>query len=397
MLNHILTRTARLLLLTLVAGLLTACNLTNQQEVLPTNTPPPVISGRPTVTITAPQTGSEFQVEREILVTASATDDVGVTRVQLLANGQPVRTVLSENELGDRQKNIALGYTPRVAGEVRLSVVAYRGNTASDPAEISVRVVSQVIATATQATGGGGGGSGPVVPTIDISDPTCRARARTNLNMRQGPNVSFPVLRVLGAGETLPIIGRLGNNTWWQLRSGTTVGWVSADFTDVFGVCNNVPIVQPPVTPTVPATIAPTATIQPSNTPVPPPTSTPQPPDLMISSLTGPQNVTIGAGQTSVRQRYNLTVANIGGRASGEFDIDVTITNLTTGTSVPLNPPLAAVSNVRRNEAIALDFEVEFTAAGSYSIDVVLDPTNDVPELSEANNNALLRVTVTQQ
>lgn len=395
MLKTSLLKKARLTLLILLIGLLAACNLTNQEEILPTNTPRPNVNTKPSVTITAPQDGSQSQVDSEILVTASATDEVGVTRVQLLANGQVVRAVNSENPLGEKQKNVALGYTPRVAGEVNLSVVAYRGQTVSDPAQITVRVVSQVVATSTPLPGGG---PGPSIPTIDPNDPTCRARARTELNMRQGPNTTFPVLRVLAAGEVLPIIGRLGDNSWWQLRSGTTVGWVSASFTDPFGsLCSSVPIVQPPTTatPQVFPTLTPTFTLAPTNTFVPTVTNTPGPADLIPTAINGPRNVNIPSGSTSIKQIYSLTLANNGSRRSGEFDFEVKITNLTTNESKTLTQP--PVSNLRAGEAISLDFEVEFTSAGSYTIDVEVDTFDDVQEVSEANNTAFLRVSVVQQ
>lgn len=373
---------------------LTACNLVSQEEVLVTDTPPGnVISGKPSVTITSPRDGEQFQVDREILVTASATDESGVTRVQLLANNQPVRTVLSETEQGDKQKNVALGYTPRASGEVTLSVVAYRGTVASDPAQIRVNVVSQVVATATgggsSSTPGGGG-----VPTIDTNDPTCRARAKAGLNMRQGPGVNFPVLLILNAGNTVPIIGRLGDNSWWQVRSGSTIGWVFADITDVFGSCGAVPIVLPPITitatfqpPTVPPTFTPSPTVI-----VPTVTHTPTPPDLRIEAFDGDRELTL-SGSGTVTGTYRLNVRNTGGERSGPFDITYTLINLTT---VQTEEPefLPEISNLRRDEVIALEFDIEFTAAGVYRIEIEADASGDVGESNENNNDDDLTVTV---
>lgn len=389
------THTQRLALMAVLLVIsLTACNLVSQEEQLPTETPRADVSGKPSVTITSPQEGNQFQVDREILVTASATDASGVTRVQLLANNQPVRTVLSETDQGDKQKNVALGYTPRTSGEVTLSVVAYRGTVASDPAQIRVNVVSQIVATATgsggNATPGGGG-----VPTIDINDPTCRARAETGLNMRQGPGTTFPVLFTLSAGQTVPIIGRLGDNSWWQVRSGTTVGWVFAELTAVFGSCGAVPIVLPPIT--ITPTTQQIITITPSFTPspttiVPTVTNTPTPPDLRIEALDGPDSLTL-SGSGTVTGTFKLNVRNIGGRGSGPFDISYTLINLTT---VESQEPefLPEVSNLRRDEVIALEFDIEFTKAGVYRIEIEVDASGDVPESNETNNDDDLTVAV---
>lgn len=377
---------------TLLVISLTACNLVSQEEVLPTDTPPPSVSGKPSVTITSPREGDQFQVDREILVTASATDESGVTRVQLLANNQPVRTVLSETEQGDKQKNVALGYTPRTSGEVTLSVVAYRGTIASDPAQIKVNVVSQIVATAT--SGGGGSTPGGGVPTIDVNDPTCRARAKTGLNLRQGPGTNFPVLLTLSAGQTVPIIGRLGDNTWWQVRSGTTHGWVFAELTEVFGSCGAVPIVLPAFTLT-PSIQAPsiTPTITPSPTVlVPTVTNTPTPPDLRIEAFDGDRELTL-TGSGTVIGTYRLNVRNTGGERTGPFDIAYTLINLTT---VETEEPefLPEIGNLRRDEVIALEFDIEFTTPGVYRIEIEADASGDVPESNENNNDDDLTVTV---
>lgn len=377
----------------LLAVLLASCNLVSQDaDDLPTITPRPDGAGKPAVAITSPREGEQFQVDREILVTASATDEIGITRVQLLANDQPVRTVLSETDQGDRQKNVALGYTPRSAGQVTLKVVAFRGTVASDPAQISVNIVSQAVATAT--SGGGGSGPGPSIPTIDPNDPTCRARARSGLNLRQGPSTDFPVLTVLSAGQSVPIIGRLGDNSWWQVRSGTTVGWVFAELTDVFGTCTTVPIVGSPITVT-PTSQQPTITPSPTLTPtviVPTVTQTPSPADLRIEAFDGPRTLTLGEDGT-VTGTFNMNVANTGGRASGAFDVTYRLFNLTTpGDSEPQFLP--EFGSLRRGEVIALEFEITFDAPGVYRIEVEADASRDVPESDEGNNRNDLTITV---
>src|SRR5262245_54825200 len=108
-----------------------ACNL-SQTPPTPEDQPlPENASGKPVVQITAPKSGDEFVVGTQIFVTADATDGVGVTRVQLLANGQPVKTVSSESPAGQKSLEVLLDYTPRTQGTVNLQVVAYRSAIAS--------------------------------------------------------------------------------------------------------------------------------------------------------------------------------------------------------------------------------------------------------------------------
>lgn len=384
----------RLILLTgLLAGLLlpllTACNLAPDEDpIVPTPTTSVDVGGKPTVTINSPASGASFTVNNEILVSATAVDTVGVTRMQLFANGSIVKTVTSETVAGTQNFNAVLDYLPTQTGSVTLRVLAYRSTIVSDPQEITVNVVSATVPTATSLPGGGGDSGGSTFPTIDPNDTTCRARANTGLNMRQGPNTSFGIIRILAAGEVLPIIGRLGDNTWWQVQSGLSVGWVSAPFTSVYGNCFNVPVVTP-ATPTGQATITPIPTATLTNTPPPPPTLTPvpQPADLVVPSLNGPTVITLPAGSTGVTRTYNFTVTNTGQKNSGQTMTSVRV--LPGG-----SPVLISTGSLRGGESVALQAELTFTATGSFQVEVVVDSESAVAELSEVNNKALLSVTV---
>lgn len=85
-----------ILLILLVAS---ACNLSSQEPTefpLDDNNPPADTGGKPTVTIVTPQDGGEAVVGQQMFVTANTSDAIGVTRVQLLADNQIVKTVSSE-------------------------------------------------------------------------------------------------------------------------------------------------------------------------------------------------------------------------------------------------------------------------------------------------------------
>lgn len=368
------------LLLAFVAVLLTgACNLSPEEEELPTATPTSQQASKPVVTILQPLSGSEHRVNTELLVSANVRDAVGVTRVTMTSNGAPVKTVSSASPQGDTDKNVVLNYTPLVVGDVQLQIVAYRGEIASDPATLSVRVV------ATQATPT----SGVVVtqgPVIDPNDPTCRALVNSPLNFRTGPGTNYNVITTLSQGQVIPVTGRLGDNSWYQLNFGN-FGWVSSGFVSLYGsLCVNVPIIAPPPPPTlnVTNTFIPTATFPPTITPTM--TATPGTPDLVINLFEGEEDVVKG-GASSVNAEYQLTVSNQGTRRSGDFEVSLRIRP--NGEFERVN-----VANLRPGEAVIVVIDYTFDQTGTFILEARVDSTEVVTEISEANNTAQLVVTV---
>ncbi len=369
----------------LVLLVLSACNLSTQPPTAePIDVPTQQAGGKPTVTITSPETGDEVVVNAQIFVTANATDSVGVTRVQLIAGNQVVKTVSSESPAGQTNFPVLLDYTPRETGEVELQVIAFRGATASDPAEVTINVrANQAQVTATIAPNTGGGGSFPV---IDPNDPTCRALTNTGLNLRFGPGTNYDRLRVLAAGSVVPIIGRLADNSWWQVRSNVDVGWVFAQYTSVYGVCTAVPVVAAPPSPTPPGfvpTATPSRTPTPTNTPAA--TNTPGRPDLVITNISGPSTVNAADGL----QTYSVTISNTGSGASGAFANRVSLPDGSLS-------DLGVVANLAAGESISLNFTVDFSVVGpgTYGLEAQTDSEGQVAEISEVNNSAALRVTV---
>jgi uncharacterized protein YgiM (DUF1202 family) len=272
-----------------------------------------------------------------------------------------------------------MDYTPRSTGSVTLQLIAYRGALASNPAQIRVNVRSnqaQVTATVVPSTS---------VPIIDPNDPTCRALTNAGLNVRTGPDTVYDIITTLRAGTVVPIIGRTSTNSWWQIRSGVTTGWVSAAYTSVYGICNNVPVVSSPPTPTsrVPTSIPPTWTPQPTFTPRA--TNTPGVPDLVITSIAGLTSVTLPG---EAQQTYAVTITNTGSGPSGSF------VNTFTGPSGTATD-LSTVSNLDPGQSIVLTITVTYPSAGSYTLRAQADTNNQVTEVSEVNNSASLSVTVT--
>lgn len=382
----------RLLLgIALLLGLVSGCNLApvgSVQQTLAT-TPTGAATGRPTVTIISPQDGAEFVTNSQILVSVNATDSVGVTRVQLIANNQIVKTVSSEAPTGEQNFSALLDYVPRTPGTLNMQVIAFRAAVASDPARLTVNVrESEAQVTSTPLPNIN-------VPNINPNDPTCRALVNTGLNLRSGPGTNFERISVLSAGTVVPIIGRTGANDWWQVRVNTVVGWISASFTTVFGICTGVPVVA---TPPPPTSVQPTATNTPppptntlTLTPVPPtPTPTPGPADLVVTGITGPTTVALGPGNTPTTVTYSVTITNSGASPTGPFNNIIRV--MPGGSEVPLG----VVSNLNPGESILLNTSLTFSVAGTYTVEARADSDNQVPELSDVNNSGFISVTVTE-
>jgi uncharacterized protein YraI len=371
---------------------LSACNLARNRP----STPEPLVTasiqatGKPLVTISSPLEGDEVVVGTDLYVSANATDSAGITRVQLIANNQIVKTVSSESATGDTSMNVLLDYRPAVTGDVKLEVIAYRGAVSSDPSVVNVTVrANQSQVTATIAPQ-------PDVPVIDPNDPTCRALTNVPLNVRSGPSTNFPRITTLTTGTQVPIVGRIGDNSWWEVRLGNgQFGWViqrnpanaNEEFITILGNCALIPIVNPPPSPT---TTPPTPTHTPTrtSTPIPAKTNTPQPADLLVVSVSGPANLVIADGETSVTGSYSVTITNNGSADTGQFTNTITVQ--------PGGSPmeLGVVGNLSANESIALTIDLTFGAVGDFTLRVDADSDDDVEEASDANNRGFADVTV---
>jgi uncharacterized protein YgiM (DUF1202 family) len=373
-----------LLLLTLLLG---ACNLSTSTELTSQApiTPGVTASGRPSVTISDPDDGAEFVVNENVLVSAGATDSVGVTRVELRANGQVVKTVSSQQASGEQNLAALLDYRPTLTGTVTLQVVAYRNTIASDPAQVQI-VVRQ---TQTQVTA-----TRPPdisVPVIDPNDQTCRLLPNTTVNLRSGPGTTYNPLGALVAGTVAPIVGRLPDNSWWQVRVSSTFGWVTGDrqFVTILGNCLSIPVVAPPATPTRFVTVTPPPTNTLTTTPLPPTlTPTPGSPDLVVTNVSIPPSLTLGPGGTPVTANVAVTITNVGSGPSGQFNNTVTVQ--ATGATVSLG----IVSGLNPGQSVVLTASLTFSNVGGTLILATTDSDNTVGESNNANNIGQANVTV---
>jgi uncharacterized protein YgiM (DUF1202 family) len=375
--------------------LLAGCNLGSspRETSVPLNQTPtsaPIQSAKPVVTITSPADGGEVQVGKQFIVNATATDPVGVTGVQLLVNGSIVKRVSSRNVSGDPTLAASLDYIPRTAGDLNIQVLAFRGQTVSDPATLSLEAVTSTTGGTTGGgttgggtTGGGttGGSTGPVIP----NDGVCRALTDLNLNMRATP-ITGNVITIIPGGTLAPVGARLGDNSWWRITYANQVGWVSNQFVTMSGNCSGIPI-DAPANPTAAPTL--TTRPQPTNTPLPTNTPVPGKSDLLVTQIGGEQNPVLG-GNGEVTKQYSVTITNnaVGNANAGQFTVSLKVNDV-------LDEEWT-VSGLAAGQSVLLTTNVTFKSSGTQILRVDADTGNNVTEASDVNNTGFYTVTVAQ-
>lgn len=111
-----------------------------------------------------------------------------------------------------------------------------------------------------------------MTPTSEaVSTPTIPlVTTITDLNIRSGPGMAYPVIGLMLAGQTAKVTGQSADEEWWQIEFlgvAEQRGWISAKYTTTQNTID-VPIVEaspPPL---------PTSTPQPASTDAPTPTAT---------------------------------------------------------------------------------------------------------------------------
>ncbi len=242
----------------------------------------------PVVVITTPVNGSQVSVNQPLTVQATASDPAGVVRMELWVSGLKTAESISPVAQGQPTLTASFQWTPEAPGSYTLEVRAYNERGAvSAPTLITVN-----------AAGGGPAGTDTPTVTPTLETPTATVpgspslTTQTDLNVRAGPGIQYDLLGLLPTGTTVEVIGRSGDQQWWQIRfspAADGIGWVSADpaYSSISNV-EGVPVVIAPPTPTsIPSstpTDTPTATsVPPTDTPIPTgtptPTHTPTPTD----------------------------------------------------------------------------------------------------------------------
>jgi hypothetical protein len=223
-----------------------ACNLVGAPESTgtastpaaaePTNLPNDGI--RPAVIIEAPANGSQAIVQQPLAVRVRATDNIGITRVEMRESRRVVTTQPSPDPV--QVFEALLPYKPTNTGSLTLEVVAYRSEVASDPVSVTLEIVGSQRELRNP---------GSLDPTAGVASGNviCTAKVNNNiLNLRAGPGTMYSIITKLGLGENLTVIGRNADSTWYQVkRDNGQEGWVSQMYVLTTGDCSLAPVTTP--------------------------------------------------------------------------------------------------------------------------------------------------------
>lgn len=203
----------------------------------------------------------------------------------------------------------------------------------------------------------------PIPPATATPEGVVLTVLSERQNVRSGPSTSYDIIGQLSQGEQVRVIGANVNNTWVVVDFRGRQGWLSVSIADIFGNLNTVPIIDPPPTPTPGVT----------PTPVPPPEA-----DIVIvSASVNPSPIIPG-------QQFTVTVnaRNNGNTRAGQFAVAATFP--------PDNAYSAGfIDSLDPGQTKSVDLKATLNGSGSYSVVIVADLNNQVPEgaVGETNNN----------
>lgn len=89
-------------------------------------------------------------------------------------------------------------------------------------------------------------------PIPEVLKPIVTA-GEYKVNLRSGPGTDYEIVGTLPSGESLEIVGRNADSSWWQVSTQNGLAWVAAEVVIANNVDNTIPIVEappPPVQPT---------------------------------------------------------------------------------------------------------------------------------------------------
>ena len=204
----------------------------------------------PTVIITRPPSGVRVPAGQVVEIQSTATDDRGVVRVELQANGQPVRADSPPEQLPQLSYTVVQRWRPQAPGEVVIKVIAYdTAGQASSPAAITVEVVGPAAKPTSTAAPRETTFPATFTPTPSptvVSEVVSGTVTVGALNVRAGPGTAFAVVERLRQGDTVVGLARTQRGDWVQVRlpDGRT-GWVSARYLKWSQDLTTLPLWQP--------------------------------------------------------------------------------------------------------------------------------------------------------
>jgi hypothetical protein len=172
-------------------------------------------AGAPSVTITGPPSGTSATIGEEVQISSTAAADQGIDRVELLINGQMVRSD-SPPEGNPTAFTVTQSWTPALEGQVTISVVAYdTEGTASEPATITLQVGEDSAEVTPQAS---------PTPEPDVEGP-----GGCTLNAAYVTDVTVPDDTEMEPGQDFIKTWRLRNTGSCDWESGYALNFVAGD------------------------------------------------------------------------------------------------------------------------------------------------------------------------
>lgn len=148
-----------LFIVILLSGSLLACDLSSITDLTGGSSPP----SKPSITMTSPTNGAEFQVGQQVNVLSTASDANGINRVELSVDGMLYRTDPSPNPSPNALVSLSQVWIADVPGTHTLSLVAVSvEGQQSTPWAVTVRVVGEAGVPAVSPTVEG---APPAIPT----------------------------------------------------------------------------------------------------------------------------------------------------------------------------------------------------------------------------------------
>jgi hypothetical protein len=107
----------------------------------------------------------------------------------------------------------------------------------------------RMLAQASTATPGA---ATALAPTATKAGPmlTVRPGGEQNINLRSGPGRSYDIVGVLGLGQWAPALGRTPGGDWIEIVFASAPGGVAWIYTYLVDVTGELPIIEPPPSPT---------------------------------------------------------------------------------------------------------------------------------------------------
>jgi uncharacterized protein YraI len=105
------------------------------------------------------------------------------------------------------------------------------------------------------------------IPVVEMPSGPLVTASEGNVNLRRGPGTEYEKVGLLPSGESLQIIGRNTDASWWQVSTPDGPAWIAASVTTAGNVEGaSIPVVETPPPPT-PESTQPAEEAEPTPTP----------------------------------------------------------------------------------------------------------------------------------